>query len=202
MDHNEALNHLRQFSPFDELIAQHGPPEWNPTRDPFLALAGTLVYQQLSGAAARTIWGRFEKLFPNEKPCPRHLAELSDEDLRSAGVSRQKAGYLRSLAEAYNSGRIPLDFRDLSDDEIRALLIPVKGIGEWTVDMFLMFDLGRLDVWPTGDLGIQKGVAILNGCPLKPREMGPIAEPWRPYRSVAAWYLWRLLETPIGKDLD
>lgn len=202
MAHKEALAHLGQFAPFNELIAQHGPPEWNPTRDPFLALAGTLVYQQLSGAAARTIWGRFEKLFPEGKPCPHHLAELSDEDLRSAGVSRQKAGYLRSLADAYNSGRIPQDFTQLGDDEIRALLIPVKGIGEWTVDMFLIFDLGRLDVWPTGDLGIQKGVAIVNGSPLKPKEMGPIAEPWRPYRSIAAWYLWRLVDTPKGKDLD
>jgi len=189
-----ALAHLAQFEPFDSLIARHGPPEAARNSDPFLALSKALVYQQLSGAAATSISRRLGALFPGGEPCPEHLAALSDEELRTAGVSRQKAGYLRSLADAYNSGAVPRSLAHLSDDEIRAVLLPIKGIGPWSVDMFLMFDLGRLDVWPTGDLGIQKAVSRLVGKPLKPRELEPIAEPWRPYRSVAAWYLWRSLE--------
>jgi DNA-3-methyladenine glycosylase II len=189
-----ALAHLAQFEPFGALIARHGPPEAARNSDPFLALSKALVYQQLSGAAATTIWRRLGALFPGGEPCPEHLTALSDEELRTAGVSRQKAGYLRSLADAYNSGAVPRSLAHLSDDEIRAVLLPIKGIGPWSVDMFLMFDLGRLDVWPTGDLGIQKAVSRLVGKPLKPRELEPIAEPWRPYRSVAAWYLWRSLE--------
>lgn len=194
MNEPAALAHLRQFEPFGVLIERYGPPEAARHSDPFVALAKTLVYQQLSGAAATTIWRRLSALFPGGEPCPEHLTALSDEELRAAGVSRQKVGYLRSLAEAYNTGAVPRSLAHLTDDEIRALLRPIKGIGPWSVDMFLMFDLGRLDVWPTGDLGIQKAMARLVGKPLKPRELEPLAEPWRPYRSVAAWYLWRSLE--------
>jgi DNA-3-methyladenine glycosylase II len=162
--------------------------------DPFTAIVEAIVWQQLSTRAAATIYTRFLGLFPSDRP-PSPAAVLAVEQLalRGAGLSRAKVLYLRDLAARVIDGSLPLDSLDaLSDDEVIEALIQVKGIGRWSAEMFLMFRLQRPDVLPTGDLGIVKAIQRnyrLRRTPT-PDRMLRIAEPWRPYRSVAAWYLW------------
>jgi DNA-3-methyladenine glycosylase II len=173
--------------------------------DPFTFLTRALVFQQLSGKAAGTIFGRFLALLPNGgPPRPETVLVLSDDQLRSAGVSRQKIGYLRDLCERVAAGEVPLDHLDvMSDEETVTALTHVKGIGRWSAEMFLMFRLQRPDVLPVGDLGIAN--AIQRAYRLRtrpsPEKMQALAEAWRPYRTVACWYLWRSLEMPATPAL-
>jgi len=165
----------------------------------FDALVRSIVYQQLSGKAAGTILGRVHGLYGNRAPTPTELLSTPDETLRGAGLSRQKLSYLKDLAAKVESGSVPLaaDTIDhLADDEIIDRLVQVKGIGRWTVHMFLIFRLGRPDVLPELDLGIQN--AIRRAYRLRkqpgPKDVKRIGKSWTPHASVASWYLWRSLE--------
>lgn len=167
----------------------------------FFSLIRAIVYQQLSGKAASTIFGRFLKLFPNEDPTPDRLLALTDEQLRSVGLSRQKSAYLRDLAAKVHSGALPLDDVDaMSDAAIIEYLVQVKGIGRWTAQMFLMFKLGRADVLPDLDLGIQNAIKrAYRKRKVAPKDVLRIGAKWSPYSSIACWYLWRSLDNGDGQ---
>ena len=168
---------------------------------PFDALAESIAYQQLSGKAAATIWGRVRALFGKRKWLdPEAVLKMPDEKLRAAGLSRSKVAALKDLAAKTLDGTVPKrrELVKMSDEEVIERLTKVRGIGRWTVEMLLLFDLGRLDVWPVADYGVQKGFAKTFGkrrLP-KPKQFQKIGEKWRPYRSVAAWYFWRALDAP------
>jgi DNA-3-methyladenine glycosylase II len=197
---DEALVHLRRRDKrLAKLVARHGAPPLTRTRNPFQSLSRAIVYQQLAGAAAATIHGRFVDLFGKRRgyPTPDEVLAMPLERLRSAGLSQQKASYLLDLAAHFADGRVaPRKLGRLSDDEIVAALLPIKGIGRWTVDMFLLFGLNRPDVLPTGDLGVQHGMRhhFALSRPPKPAKMIELAEIWRPYRSIGSWYMWRAYE--------
>jgi DNA-3-methyladenine glycosylase II len=188
------------------LIAQVGPFTVQPGKlvRPFDALAESIAYQQLSGKAAATIFGRVRALYPKRKWfSPELVIATPDETFRAAGLSRSKTMAIKDLAAKTIDGTVPtraaLD--RMSDEEIVARLTTVRGIGRWTVEMLLLFDLGRLDVWPVDDYGVRKGYAKTfrkKELP-KPKELLAIGERWRPYRSVAAWYFWRALDAPAGR---
>jgi len=167
---------------------------------PFDALAESIAYQQLSGKAAATIFGRVRALYPKRKWLdPEQLLATPDETLRAAGLSRAKTAALKDLAAKTIDGTVPTGraLIRMSDDEIIARLTAVRGIGRWTVEMLLLFDLGRPDVWPVDDYGVRKGFAKTFGrrqLPT-PKQLMKFGEKWRPYRSVAAWYFWRALDT-------
>jgi DNA-3-methyladenine glycosylase II len=164
--------------------------------DPLQALLHAIVSQQLSTRAAATISSRFEALYGGV-PTPAQIAATSDEQLRAVGLSMQKIGYIRDLCRRIDDGSLPLAALDtMSDDEVVAALTEVKGIGRWTAEMFLMFRLHRPDVLPVGDLGIVKAVQKayrLRKMPT-PERLTRIGESWRPYRSIACWYLWASLK--------
>ena len=202
--HRKALAHLRADPALSRVIAQVGPCRFAPRAEGthFDALVRSIVYQQLSGKAAATIHGRVLDIFGGRAPTPAELAVTPDETLRAAGLSRQKLSYLKDLASRIASGAVPLDHLDsLPDDEIIAALVQVKGIGRWTAQMFLMFRLGRPNVLPELDLGIQKGIQRayrLRSLP-KPERVRKIGAKWAPYSTVACWYLWRSLDTDDAK---
>lgn len=170
-------------------------------KDHLMALVGSIVSQQLSTKAAATIFGRLVALFPDHViPGPEALAALDDQTLRSVGLSGQKVGYLRDLCARIIDGRLVLSELDaLNDEEVIARLVAVKGFGRWTAEMFLMFRLHRPDVLPVGDLGIVNAVQRLYRLRKRPdaKRLMKLGEPWRPYRSVACWYLWQSLRIEI-----
>jgi 3-methyladenine DNA glycosylase/8-oxoguanine DNA glycosylase len=169
-----------------------------PRREHFAELARAILYQQLAGRAAAAIHARFAALFDGDAPTPDAVLALPVDRLRGAGLSGAKAASIRVLAEKVLDGSVQLDrITRLPDDEIVRELTLVRGIGPWTAEMFLIFQLGRLDVWPVGDYGIRKGYALLYGLsePPSAKELEPLGDPFRPYRSVAAWYCWRAAET-------
>jgi len=164
----------------------------------FAFVARAIVYQQLSTKAAATIHGRFQSLFANGLATPAALVALADDALRGVGMSRQKIGYLRDLAARSHAGEIPIEtVHAFEDAAVIDALTKVKGVGRWTAQMFLMFRLGRLDVLPELDLGIQK--AIMRAYRLRtmpsPERVMKVGAKWAPYRTVASWYLWRSLDT-------
>jgi DNA-3-methyladenine glycosylase II len=184
------------------LVAQAGPPRLRARTDGnFGMLVRAIVYQQLAGAAAAAIHGRLIAALDGEVT-PERLLALSDDVLRSAGLSGRKTETLRDLASKVIDGTVALDPRRLrteGDDEVIARLSSVRGIGTWTAQMFLLFQLRRLDVWPTGDLGVRKGFGLAWGIPMPtPRQLDPLGDPYRPYRSVVAWYCWRAAELYAG----
>ncbi len=193
----QALRHLRRDAHLASLIAQHGPPTFRPARSAFRALTESIVYQQLSGKAAAAIFEHFLDIFPGRRfPTPEQLMGVPVPRLRAAGLSSQKAAYLLDLAARFHDGTIaPRRFRKMTDEEISDHLIQVKGIGQWTADMFLMFALNRPDVLPVGDLGIRNGFKKLYNLSEPPtaEQMEVLAEAWRPHRTVASWYLWRVV---------
>jgi DNA-3-methyladenine glycosylase II len=168
--------------------------------DPFEALARNIVYQQLHGNAAAAIHRRVLELFGGGKLRPEDLLAAPDEALRGAGLSAAKLASLKDLAAKTLDGTVPTlaRLRRMSDDEIVERLTQVRGIGRWTVEMLLMFRLGRPDVLPVGDFAVRKGFAITYGLDEspKPKELEAFGERWRPYRSVASWYMWRAVELP------
>ena len=168
---------------------------------PLDALARSITYQQLSGKAAGTIFGRVQKLFPRRKWFSAELILATpDETFRGAGLSRAKTAAIKDLAAKTLDGTVPKHaaLARMSDEEIIARLTSVRGIGRWTVEILLLFHLGRLDVWPVDDLGVRKGYALTYRKKVAPtpKELLAIGEKWRPYRSVAAWYFWRALDLP------
>jgi DNA-3-methyladenine glycosylase II len=182
------------------IIRKYGPCGIKTGRegDIFCGLVEAIVSQQLSTRAAATIYGRLRALLPNGgTPTPDALSTLSDEALRGVGLSRQKLGYMRDLSSKMCDGSInTAGLGEMSDDEIVAELTTIKGIGRWTVEMLLIFRLTRPDVFPAGDLGIVKAVQKAYNLRKTPdvKRLQAIAERWRPYRSVASWYLWASLE--------
>ena len=203
MNHDYAHRHLSASDPrLAALIARSRRYEIKPAVSirPFDALAESIAYQQLSGKAAATIFGRVRALYPKGKWLdPEKLLATPDERLRAAGLSRAKTAALKDLAAKTIDGTVPSGraLIRMSDDEIVARLTTVRGIGRWTVEMLLLFDLGRPDVWPVDDYGVRKGFAKTFGkrkLPT-PKQLMKLGEKWRPYRSVAAWYFWRALDT-------
>jgi DNA-3-methyladenine glycosylase II len=166
----------------------------------FAALVQSIVFQQLAGAAASTIHGRLVVALGGDV-VPEAVLALAPEQLRAAGLSGNKAASVRDLAAKVLDGTVVLDPRGLageSDEEVIERLSSVRGIGRWTAEMFLMFQLRRLDVWPAGDLGVRRGYGVAWGIPMpSARELEPLGEPFRPYRSAVAWYCWRAAEDPV-----
>jgi DNA-3-methyladenine glycosylase II len=207
-DWTPALRHLSKVDPaMKGIIERVGPCTLAPRGDPFVALCQAIFTQQVSTAVAAVLFARFRKLFRGGKPTPRGVVRLGDEQMRSAGLSRQKQAYLRDLAERFDRGEIPVkQFRGMSDEEIVQALLPIKGVGRWTAEMFLIFVLNRPDVFPVDDLGVRKGVQVLYGLPEMPRadEAIPYGEKWRPWRTVATWYLWRgaALDRAVAKEVS
>lgn len=199
--HRRAINHLRRVDPrLAAVIDQVGRCTLEPRAEGthFAAVARSIVYQQLSGKAAATIYGRFAALFDEGTPAAAPLVALPDETLHGVGLSRQKTGYLRDLAHRVHGGELAIEtLHELDDDEIIAALTSIKGIGRWTAQMFLMFRLGRPDVLPDLDLGIQKGLQRAYRMRKRPtpKRVLEVGAKWAPYRTVASWYLWRLLDT-------
>jgi DNA-3-methyladenine glycosylase II len=172
-----------------------------PQESHFAALVRAIVYQQLAGAAAAAIHRRLVTALNGDVE-PAALIALSDESLRAVGLSANKTASVRDLATKVFEGSVVLSPRGLSresDEEVIARLSTVRGIGPWTAEMFLMFHLRRLDVWPTGDLGVRRGYGLAWKVPMpSARELQPLGEPYRPYRSVVAWYCWRAVELYAG----
>src|SRR5437870_5721104 len=202
MNHDDVHRHLSATDArMAELIARSRRYNIAPAVSirPFDALAESIAYQQLNGKAAATIWSRVRALYPQRKWLdPEKVLATSDDLLRGAGLSRAKTAAIKDLAAKTIDGTVPSGraLLRMSDDEIIARLTQVRGIGRWTVEMLLLFDLGRPDVWPVADYGVQKGFAKTfrkRKLPT-PKELMKHGEKWRPYRSVAAWYFWRALD--------
>lgn len=187
------------LGPLDRARRRRGRPE-----DAYGALVRSVVGQQLSTKAARTIYDRLTGLFGGRTPSPAEMLAAGDEDLRAAGLSGRKAEYLRDLARHAESGELELDsLHRLPDEEVASRLVAVRGLGRWTADMFLMFHLDRPDVLPVGDLGIRRAAEKAYGLPQMPEpgELRALAEPWRPHRTLACLYLWESLDAaPVGVD--
>ena len=200
-DYAPAVSALTRRDPqLRALVRVVGPCTmgWDRTRRPhFAELARMICYQQLAGRAASVIHGRFAALFDGP-PTPDAVLALSMETLRSVGLSGSKAASITDLAEKVDAGLVELDrMNRLSDEQVVRELVLVRGIGEWTAHMFLMFQCGRLDVWPIGDFGVRSGFARLYGLePMpSPKQLEPAGDPYRPYRSLLAWWCWRAADT-------
>ena len=195
-----AIRHLRRADPtLAAVIDRIGPCRFRARAEGthFDAVLRSIVYQQLSGKAAATIHARVLGIYGGRSPFPEELLRTRDARLRAAGLSRQKLTYAKDLARHVVDGSLPIErLHELPDDEIIERLSRVKGIGRWTAQMFLIFRLGRLDVLPDLDLGVRKGIQQayrLRRLPT-PRRVLEIGAPWAPYRTIASWYLWRLLD--------
>jgi DNA-3-methyladenine glycosylase II len=195
-----AQDHLSHNDPhISELISTYGDCQIRPHTDYYSELVTSIVGQQLSIKAAAAIWQRVLVISGGHPPTPYQLVEASFEDLRAAGLSGPKVGYVKDLAAHIIDGRLDLDnIANLPNEEIIAQLTAVKGIGEWSAHMFMLFGLGRLDILPVGDLGIRKAAMQVYGLKALPDKdkLTGIAKKykWRPYESVASWYLWKSLE--------
>jgi DNA-3-methyladenine glycosylase II len=192
------MRHLSDSDPvFARIVEQVGPLQMTARSERFQALVRAIIFQQLAGAAATTIFNRFVKQIGGGRfPTPARVLAATDEEMRACGLSRGKMLYLRDLAAHVRDRRLNFHrFSGMEDEEIITHLTGVKGIGRWTAEMFLMFNLLRPDVMPGGDLGVRNALAKAYGMdkPPSPKEIVTFAERWRPYRTAAAWYLWRSL---------
>jgi DNA-3-methyladenine glycosylase II len=202
-DPEEAIGYLSSVdSPLARLIERVGPFNMPIRRmpNPFEALARNIIYQQLHGTAAGAIHGRVLALFGENKLRPQNILDASEESLRGAGLSGAKLVALKDLAAKTLDGTVPTlsRLRRMDDEEIIEHLTQVRGIGRWTVEMLLIFSLGRADVLPVGDFAVRKGFSLVYGMKElpKPKELVHYGERWRPFRSVASWYMWRVNELP------
>lgn len=202
-DLHKAEEFLKRADPaMARLVESVGPCTMSGRRSgtsAFAALAGSIVYQQLAGRAAQVIHGRVISAVGG-RLTPAAVLATPEPALRAAGLSASKAGTMRSLAEAFLDGTVPArSIAKMSDTEVIQRLTVVKGIGPWTAEMFLIFHLQRLDVWPTTDYGVRKGYALTFGLSAlpAPRELQPLGERFQPYRSVLAWYLWRAVDQAV-----
>jgi DNA-3-methyladenine glycosylase II len=194
--HVQAL--AKREPAFARVIEQHGVPEPRSSEPGAHTLLRTIVGQQVSVAAARSMWSKLEAAFGSPPDLGRLLA-ATDEELRAAGMSRQKSGYIRSLAELVLSGELDLDALPEDDEEAIALLTRIKGIGRWSAEIYLLFAEGRPDVFPAGDLAVMIELGELLGLPDKPSEkhLRELAEPWRPYRGAAAVLAWHSYNSSV-----
>lgn len=205
-----SLKILKKDKRFAALIKKHGAPELTRGKNLYQALVRAIVYQQLSGKAAATIYARFVALFNGPKtpaakhtfPKPADVLNMPAAKFRSAGLSGQKVAYIHDLSLKFTDGTIKhKSLHTMTTEEITAHLTQVKGVGVWTVHMLQIFTLGRPDVLPVGDLGVRKGFQLffkLKELPT-PKEMEKLAEPWREHASAASWYMWRLADEAKGK---
>lgn len=201
VDWSEAEKYLSKADPaLRKIIKKVGPCTLHPRRDYFVKLCQSIFSQQISTAAAASLFGRFRDQFPRRQPTPARVLEFlrtsPEEKIKSIGLSRQKRVYVEDLAERFATGQVPTRRFSVMDDEaIVQSLIPIKGIGRWTVEMFLIFCLNRTDVWPIDDLGVRKGVQSAYGMAEIPEkaELIQMGEKWRPWRTIATWYFWRHL---------
>ncbi|MBV8523591.1 MAG: DNA-3-methyladenine glycosylase 2 family protein [Acetobacteraceae bacterium] len=178
--------------------------ERDETASIFFALAKAIVYQQLTGKAAATIYARLCALFPEGRPTPERILDTADEELRGVGLSRSKMLSFRDLAQRAAAGDIPApaEIRLMDDEGIIQCLTQIRGIGRWSAEMLLIFHLGRPDVLPIDDFGVRKGFAIAydRGLP-SPKELADYGVRWKPYRTVASWYLWRVVERASARQV-
>ena len=199
----QGLAHLRAVDPvLGRAIDAVGPFRLELEPNLYFALVDAIVSQQLSIKAAATILGRVRALYsPAPFPTPEALATTPDEVLRAAGCSRAKTAYLKDLSARIVAGSLDLDrLPSLPDEEVIRELVAIKGVGRWTAEMILIFSLGRLDVWPVDDLGLVIAVQLLYDPPARPtrQELLALGEPWRPYRTLANWYLWQSRRVVLG----
>lgn len=201
---DEAVAFLRKDKILRKVIDRVGPCTLKPYRHYFSALTESIFSQQLNVKVADTLFKRFRDLFPRRNLTPGRTVEILtggvvEETLRFVGLSRQKRAYVLDLARHFGDGRIPVRrLSKLSDEEVVEALIPVKGVGRWTAEMFLIFELNRPDVWPVDDLGLQESYKRVYGLESRPtpKVLSPLGEKFRPWRSIATWYLWKSAVKP------
>ena len=203
MDIEAGIQFLKKDKKMQVLIKKFDRPDFKIGQDFFQSLLRSIIFQQLSGKAAQTIYERFINIIPvTSDLCPYEVLKLNKYDMRNAGLSIQKINYIRNLANYFKNNSLNKnDLERMTDQEISRELIQIKGIGQWTVDMFLMFTLNRSDILPYGDLGIQKGIRELLNTKILPskKEMENYSKKWRPYRTIACWYLWRMTDDKFAK---
>ena len=194
-----ALKYLKKTEPrFGTLIDEFGEPDFELQDNYFKSLVRSIIYQQLSGKSAFAIYNRYLQLFNStEFPSPQQVLAIPDSHYKSIGLSRQKTCYIKEISQAFSNKEIvPENIPKMKDDEVRKQFIKIKGIGPWTIDMFLMFTLNRPDILPVNDLGIQKGFKSFFSLNELPDEnfMVEKSEKWKPFRTIACWYLWKLVD--------
>ena len=197
MPTDPAIRYLKKDPKLAKVINRVGKYQIKLTRNRYESLVEAIITQQLAGSAAKSISKRFRALYTSRFPKPIEVLKTSDAKLRKTGLSGMKIKYIKELSKKIESRELKLNtLSRLSDEEIVSELTQVKGIGRWTAEMFLIFTLGRQDILPVGDLGLKKGIQLLHSMPELPKEdvMEEIAESWRPYRTVATWYLWKSLQ--------
>ena len=193
---SKAVTFLKQDPKLAKIIERIGGYQIKKRNDHFATLIESIISQQLASSAAEAILGRFKKLYPNF-PKPVQILKTKDSKLRSVGLSKMKVEYIKDLSKKIEDGHLEIkSLPKMSDDKIIEELTQVKGIGVWTAQMFLIFSCGRLDVLPTGDLGLRKGVQRAFSLPElpTPKQVEDIGNGWKPYRSIATWYLWKSLQ--------
>jgi DNA-3-methyladenine glycosylase II len=207
IDSNAVIQHLSLDAQLQPLLAQFSFPVLDPNRDVFTSLLKSIVSQQLSVKAAATIHGRFLDLFPDADPDTEEILSLSLDEMRAVGLSRQKSGYIQNVAQHFQEKQlIDTDWSRFSDEEIIRDLTQIKGVGQWTVEMVLMFTLHRTNVLPVADLGIQQAFEKLYGLDLSQKKkaiyagMQAIAQAWEPYRTFACVYLWQYKDLPAKSE--
>ena len=194
---DSAIEFLKKDSRMSQLIRIYAPPILKPKEDYFYSLVHSIVFQQLNGKVAKIIFMRFIKLLPRNRINPSQVLMVDNNEMKKAGLSFQKINYIKNLAHFFNENLFDKNsIEKMSDEEISKLLIKIKGVGQWTVDMFLMFTLNRLDVMPYSDLAIKKGVKNLFSLNELPRkdEMKRLSANWSPYRTIACMYLWKSVD--------
>ena len=191
-----AIKHLEKDPKIKALINKYPIPKFSPTDNYFAALSKSIIYQQLNGKVAKIIYTRFVSLFKKDNPTPGDYLKIETSVLKSIGLSRQKIGYINNISIFFIENNNKVQFKTASNQEICKKLIAIKGIGQWTIDMFMMFTLCKADILPVGDLGIKKGFKKLYNLKDLPSEsyMKKMAIPWRPYRTIACCYLWMILD--------
>jgi len=197
MSHKEATKYLKKDPKIAKIILQVGEYSVKITKNRYRSLVEAIVAQQLSGPVADSILKKFRKLYKSDFPKPTVVLQTSDKKLRTVGLSKMKIVYIKELSKKIESRNLNMrNFSSMEDEQIIEHLTNVKGIGRWTAEMFLIFSMGRLDVLPVGDLGLKKGIQLIYSLNKLPTEeqIRPLAESWRPYRTVATWYIWKSLK--------
>ena len=197
MTDQDPVLHLNKDRKLAKIIKNIGPYEIRVTKNKYESLVESIITQQLSGSAAKSISTRFRSLYSSRFPKPIDVIKTPQAKLKKTGLSRMKIDYIKGISEKIESKELRLQrLPKLSDEEVIEELTKVRGIGRWTAEMFLIFTLGRMDILPVGDLGLKKGIQKLHSLEKIPtvNEMEKIAEKWRPYRTIATWYLWKSLK--------
>lgn len=197
MSHKEATKFLKRDPKFAKIISQVGEYNVKITKNRYQSLVEAIIAQQLSGSAAESILKKFKKLYKTKFPKPIDVIKTSDFKLRSAGLSKMKVSYIKDLSKKIEQNQLNMrNISTKSDEYVIEQLTSVRGVGRWTAEMFLIFSLGRLDVLPVGDLGLKKGIQLMYSFDDLPdeRKIEQLAETWKPYRTVATWYLWKSLQ--------